>query len=172
MKKIILALLVLFLGIGLTGCNTKNNYDEKEDKLIKNEIEDDKYKISNDEKQKIIKGFDTLCERKHFIIEDIIYLHKIKVEDGAYIYGSEPFMYVETKYAYESKVQITYNGENSYIYYYFYLEDDEREKDYVQFNKEGLLKPDVYYFVDKNNNRLDYDDIDKDWIDENIIINY
>lgn len=128
-----------------------------------------------EDKEYILRGLNDLTENSNMIINEIIYIHKIDISDGLYIYDATFHEHIKPDAAYEIKMNIAENGNNYYIYDYFYIDDnDESLKKYdgIINNHETLLKSDKYYFVDENDNRLDYIDIDRKWIEENIMIYY
>lgn len=130
---------------------------------------------SAEDKEYILRGLNDLTENSNMIINEIIYIHKIDISDGLYIYDATFHEHIKPDAAYEIKMNIAENGNDYYIYDYFYIDDnDESLKKYdgIINNHETLLKSDKSYFVDENDNRLDYIDIDKKWIEENIMIYY
>lgn len=154
--------------ISIVGCQNKvNNEDKGNGKNLEKDIVEDE-KIDDEEKQILIQAFNKITDGKKIVLEDIIYIHKIDTSNGVYIYDSSDERDIKTDYAYEAKIQAVQNNENFYAYYYFYLDD----KDEIQYNHETMLNPDKYYFVDSDNERLDYINVDKEWINENIMILY
>lgn len=130
---------------------------------------------SAEDKEYILRGLNDLTENSNMIINEIIYIHKIDISEGLYIYDATFHEHIKPDAAYEIKMNIAENGNDYYIYDYFYIDDnDESLKKYdgIDYNHETLLKSDKYYFVDENDNRLDYIDIDRKWIEENIMVYY
>lgn len=125
---------------------------------------------TEDDKNNIITELNRLCERNEMVINEIIYIHKIDVSDEIYMHGSPEK--IKTDAAYEMKIHITGNGKSLYLYDYFYF-DGNYEKNYgISNNRETMTESDKFYFVDKNDNRLNYAEIDSNWIEENIMIYY
>lgn len=165
MKKIFILCVSLITCLSLVGCDSKKNNDKKNELANDNIVED--IHISNKDKEVIIQGLNELTDGNAMVIDEIIYIHKIDTSKGFYLYDSS-IEKQNSKYAYEAKLKITTNNENWYIYDYFYLDADNQ----VQYNRETLIKPEKYYFVDDNNDRLDYVDIDKKIIDDEIMVLY
>lgn len=164
MKKI---LILLLLVSAISGCSFSSGNDNDGEKIDVS----DKY-VTEEDKEYIIRGLDSLMEGSG-IINRIIYIHKIDVSDGVYVYGASPKKYIDTPAAYEIKLSITEKGNQVYAYYYYCINEEYTKWDGIDtVNHETMTNPDKYYFVDENDNRLDYTDIDQDWIQENIMINY
>lgn len=125
-----------------------------------------------EDKEYILRGIDSITENGNTTINEIIYIHKIDISNGLYVYGATFHDHIKPEAAYEMKMNITENGNDYYIYNYFYIDESLTKSDGIQRNHETMLDADKFYFVDENNNRLEYVDIDKEWIEKNIMINY
>lgn len=168
MKKTMKKILILLLLVSVTsGCSFSSSNDNDEEKIDVS----DKY-VTEEDKEYIIRGLDFLMEGGG-IINKIIYIHKIDVSEGVYIYDATPKKHIDTPAAYEIKLSITENGKQVYAYYYYCINEDYTKWNGIDTaNHETMTNPDKCYYVDENDNRLDYIDIDQNWIQENIMVNY
>lgn len=142
-------LLILGMAICISGCNSSNQINKKDKENINTIL------------QTIV------TQKKNFIIDELIYIHVMELDDIHYCYSadSKPEKIITTG-AYEIKLK----SSNNYIYVHAYMK--EGKKFGFVYNKETMQKYDAFYFTNKNGDRLKYHDIDKDYLNNEIIINF
>lgn len=147
-KNLIFALICGLL-ISLLGCGNSNQISKK-----------DKYNIST-----ILQ---TIVTQKKFVIDEFIYVHVMDLDDIHYCHDadSKPEK-INTTGAYEIKLK----SSNNYIYIHAYMTDKEKKFGFI-YNKETMQKFDAFYFTNKTGDRLKYHNVDKDFLNDEILTNY
>ena len=138
MKKTMKNLLILLLLLSVTsGCSFSSNNDNDGEKIDVS----DKY-VTEEDKEYIIRGLDFLMEDGG-IINKIIYIHKIDVSEGVYVYSASPKKHINTPAAYEIKLSITEKGNQVYAYYYYCINEEYTKWDGIDTaNHETMTNPD------------------------------